>query len=51
MCCGQFLAGDPVVTAEPALRDGLDPERLSPAAVLGLLCVVRDLHDDHTSTN
>jgi transcriptional regulator with XRE-family HTH domain len=51
MCCGQLLAGGPAVAAEPALRNGLNPETLSPAAALGLLCVVRDLQDDQASTN
>lgn len=51
MCCGQLLVSDPALTAEPALRDGFDPDRLSPAAALGLLCVVRDLQDDQVLTN
>lgn len=43
VCCGRFKTDDETVWREPALRDGFQPDGLSPASALGLLSVMRDL--------
>lgn len=45
LCCGQFAGEEDLFTREPALSDGFHPERLTPAAALGLLATVRELED------
>jgi transcriptional regulator with XRE-family HTH domain len=45
VCCGRFESDAAVVSNEPALRDGFQPESLSPASALGLLSVMKDLND------
>lgn len=43
VCCGLFEADSGIFGHEPALKDGFRPDRLSPAAALGLLSVLNDL--------
>ncbi|MFZ5720586.1 MAG: BLUF domain-containing protein [Pseudomonadota bacterium] len=45
LCCGRFDGEDHIFGAEPALEKGFHPERLTPAAALGLLSTVRELED------
>jgi hypothetical protein len=43
LCCGNFPSSDQVLASEPAMRDGFQPERLTPSSALGLLTQFRDL--------
>jgi transcriptional regulator with XRE-family HTH domain len=43
LCCGMFPSDRPLFEQEPAMADVFAPERLSPAAALGILTTMRDL--------
>lgn len=45
LCCGIFDGEDELFEGEPAFDGGFRPERLSPAAALGVLATVRDLEE------
>lgn len=44
LVCGVFSIDDEALAQEPALRDGFNPDSLSPATALGLLSIVRELY-------
>lgn len=45
LCCGIFSSDQEMFADEPALADSFRPETISPASILGLLSVMRDLEN------
>jgi transcriptional regulator with XRE-family HTH domain len=45
LCCGIFPSDQEMFADEPALADSFRPETISPASILGLLSVMRDLEN------
>ena len=50
LCCGAFPSDLEIFAAEPAMREGLQPERLTPASALGLLSLLRELQAEPPRT-